>query len=78
MEERWKLQDRLYKLQQELLGPRLPREPSCPMQTKRVPAQVDQTAPDCSVCLDIPTGTHFQFRSASDEPLCFVIATMPP
>ena len=111
----------------------------CPMQTKRVPAQVDRTAPDGSeirfllrmsrgqlnhftlapratstavthktieeiwyflsgmglfwhkegdleeivdvgagVCLDIPTGTHFQFRSTSDEPLCFVIATMPP
>ena len=29
-------------------------------------------------CLIIPTGTHFQFRNTSDEPLCFVIVTMPP
>ncbi len=29
-------------------------------------------------CITIPTGTHFQFRTTGDEPLCFIIATMPP
>ncbi len=29
-------------------------------------------------CLSIPTGAHFQFRNLGDEPLTFVIATMPP
>jgi mannose-6-phosphate isomerase-like protein (cupin superfamily) len=30
------------------------------------------------ICLTIPAQTHFQFRSTSWEPLCFIIATMPP
>jgi mannose-6-phosphate isomerase-like protein (cupin superfamily) len=30
------------------------------------------------VCLTIPQGTHFQFRSTGGEPLCFLIVTMPP
>lgn len=30
------------------------------------------------VCLSIPTEDHFQFRSTGDEPLRFVVATMPP
>jgi mannose-6-phosphate isomerase-like protein (cupin superfamily) len=30
------------------------------------------------VCLTIPVGTHFQFRNTCQEPLCFIIATMPP
>jgi len=30
------------------------------------------------VSLTIPLGTHFQFRNTGDEPLCFLIATMPP
>ena len=30
------------------------------------------------VCLTIPLGTHFQFRSLSDEPLAAVAVTMPP
>jgi mannose-6-phosphate isomerase-like protein (cupin superfamily) len=29
------------------------------------------------VCLTIPIGTRFQFRNTGDEPLCFVIATIP-
>lgn len=33
---------------------------------------------DPSTCLTIPTGTHFQFRNTGDDPLCFIIATMPP
>ena len=28
-------------------------------------------------CLTIPTGTHFQFRNTGQEPLRFIIATMP-
>ncbi len=31
-----------------------------------------------STCITIPTGTHFQFRNTGEEPLCFIIATMPP
>lgn len=30
------------------------------------------------VCIDIPTGVHFQFRNTGFDPLRFVIATMPP
>ena len=30
------------------------------------------------VSITIPTGTHFQFRSDSDEPLAAVGVTMPP
>lgn len=30
------------------------------------------------VCITIPLGTHFQFRNKGNEPLIFVIATMPP
>ena len=30
------------------------------------------------ICLTIPPGTHFQFRNTDKEPLCFIIATMPP
>lgn len=30
------------------------------------------------VSLTIPLGTSFQFRNTGDEPLCFVMATMPP
>ena len=30
------------------------------------------------VCLTIPLGTHFQFRSLGDEPLEAVAVTMPP
>jgi mannose-6-phosphate isomerase-like protein (cupin superfamily) len=30
------------------------------------------------VCLTIPLGTHFQFRTLSDQPLAAVAVTMPP
>lgn len=30
------------------------------------------------VCLDIPTGTHFQFRSIGTEPLTAIGVTIPP
>ena len=35
-----------------------------------------EVGPGCS--LNIPTGASFQFRNSGDEPLCFVIVTMPP
>lgn len=38
--------------------------------------QVVEVAP--GVSLSIAVGTHFQFRAAADEPLCFIIVTMPP
>lgn len=35
---------------------------------------------DCrpGLSLNIPTGTHFQFRNTGTQPLCFVIVTLPP
>ena len=33
---------------------------------------------DPGVCLTIPVGTHFQFRSFGDEPLAALGVTMPP
>ena len=33
---------------------------------------------ECGVCLTIPLGTHFQFRSVGYEPLSIVGITMPP
>ena len=38
--------------------------------------QVVDVAP--GVSLSIPVGTHFQFRATGDDPLRFVIVTMPP
>ena len=31
-----------------------------------------------NVCLTIPLGTHFQFRTLGDEPLAAIAVTMPP
>ncbi len=33
---------------------------------------------EAGVCLTIPLGTHFQFRSLGDEPLVALAATRPP
>jgi mannose-6-phosphate isomerase-like protein (cupin superfamily) len=33
---------------------------------------------DAGVCVTIPLGTHFQFRSFGDEPLAALGVTMPP
>lgn len=33
---------------------------------------------ESGVCLTIPLGVHFQFRSTGDEPLAAVGVTMPP
>ncbi len=35
-------------------------------------------AVDAGVCLTIPVGTRFQFRSFGDEALAMVVITMPP
>ncbi len=35
-------------------------------------------AVEAGVCLTIPLGTHFQFRSFGDEPLAAIGVTMPP
>jgi mannose-6-phosphate isomerase-like protein (cupin superfamily) len=33
---------------------------------------------ESGVCLTIPVGTHFQFRSLGPEPLAAIGVTMPP
>ena len=33
---------------------------------------------EAGVCLTIPRGTHFQFRTLGDEPLTAIDVTMPP
>lgn len=30
------------------------------------------------ICITTPPETHFQFRNDGNEPLCFLIATLPP
>lgn len=38
----------------------------------------ETVAVEPGVCITIPLGTHFQFRSFGDEPLAAVGVTMPP
>jgi mannose-6-phosphate isomerase-like protein (cupin superfamily) len=38
----------------------------------------ETVALEAGVCLSIPVGTHFQFRSTGDGPLSAVAVTMPP
>ena len=33
---------------------------------------------ESGVCITIPLGTQFQFRSLGEEPLCAIAVTMPP
>ena len=40
--------------------------------------QEDVVAMECGVCLSIPVGTQFQFRSIGYEPLAAIGITMPP
>jgi mannose-6-phosphate isomerase-like protein (cupin superfamily) len=40
--------------------------------------QEEVTPVDPGTCITIPVGTHFQFRSFSDEPLAALGVTMPP
>jgi mannose-6-phosphate isomerase-like protein (cupin superfamily) len=45
----------------------------------RKQAEREEIVPvDPGVCLTIPVGTHFQFRSFGYEPLAMVVMTMPP
>jgi mannose-6-phosphate isomerase-like protein (cupin superfamily) len=45
---------------------------------RRQGAREEIVAMTPGVCLTIPLGTHFQFRSLGDEPLAAVGVTMPP
>jgi mannose-6-phosphate isomerase-like protein (cupin superfamily) len=45
---------------------------------RRLDGGEDVVAVDAGVCVTIPVGTHFQFRSFGPEPLAAVGVTMPP
>jgi len=45
---------------------------------RRTPTHEEIVAVEASVCLTIPIGTHFQFRSFGNEPLAAIGVTMPP
>lgn len=45
---------------------------------RRQGARQEVVAVQAGVCLTIPLGTHFQFRSFGDEPLAAIGVTMPP
>jgi mannose-6-phosphate isomerase-like protein (cupin superfamily) len=40
--------------------------------------QENITPVDAGICITIPVGTHFQFRSFGNEPLAAIGITMPP
>ena len=44
----------------------------------RMQGDLEETASATpGVFLNIPLGVHFQFRNTGNEPLCFIIATLP-
>ena len=45
---------------------------------RRMEVHEEVVAVEAGVCLTIPLGTHFQFRSFGYEPLAAIGATMPP
>lgn len=45
---------------------------------RRQDGREEVVAVEPGVCLTIPLGTHFQFRTTGDEPLAAVGVTMPP
>jgi mannose-6-phosphate isomerase-like protein (cupin superfamily) len=45
---------------------------------RKLAEQMETTSLASGISLTIPLGTHFQFRNTGTEPLCLVIATMPP
>ena len=45
---------------------------------RRLGSQEEVVAVEPGVCLTIPLGTHFQFRSLGDAPLAAIGVTMPP
>ena len=45
---------------------------------RKLGEQEEVVSVDPGVCLTIPVGTHFQFRSFGDEPLAALGVTIPP
>jgi mannose-6-phosphate isomerase-like protein (cupin superfamily) len=45
---------------------------------RRKAGQEEIVPVEAGVCITIPVGTHFQFRSSCDEALAAVAVTMPP
>jgi mannose-6-phosphate isomerase-like protein (cupin superfamily) len=45
---------------------------------RKLGVQEAVVAVEAGVCLTIPVGTHFQFRSFGSEPLAAIGITMPP
>lgn len=45
---------------------------------RRQNGREEVVAVEPNVCLTIPLGTHFQFRTLGDEPLAGIAVTMPP
>ena len=45
---------------------------------RKLRAQEETVPVDAGVCLTIPCGTRFQFRSFGEEPLAAIAVTMPP
>jgi len=45
---------------------------------RRLGDEEQVVAVEAGVCLTIPVGTHFQFRSFGNEPLSAIGVTMPP
>ncbi|MFN8372371.1 MAG: cupin domain-containing protein [Anaerolineae bacterium] len=45
---------------------------------RRQGAQEEVVEVYAGISLTIPLGTHFQFRNTGDEPLCFILVTLPP
>ncbi len=45
---------------------------------RRLGDQEEEVAVEAGVCISLPVGTHFQFRSRGPEPLAAVGVTMPP
>jgi mannose-6-phosphate isomerase-like protein (cupin superfamily) len=45
---------------------------------RRMGSQEETVSVEARVCVTIPLGTHFQFRSLGSEPLAALAVTMPP
>jgi mannose-6-phosphate isomerase-like protein (cupin superfamily) len=45
---------------------------------RKLAGRESTVAVEAGVCITIPLGTHFQFRSLGDEPLAALGVTMPP
>jgi mannose-6-phosphate isomerase-like protein (cupin superfamily) len=45
---------------------------------RKLDSQEEVVPVERGVCISLPTGTHFQFRSFGPEPLAAIGITMPP